>query len=428
MPSAISFHPYYRVLKRMYSVAHVHQNVREAMRNTPMMFGVWHAYAHCVRKTHETFRSLWSALEYPTLLDGQSTPVFAYPTLFTLECMVCGLFLAQPDVTLDIRRCVAQLEHDHAPDHPTVRLARNVHVLINEYIPTLMYLGVFLRHMSWEMSQPGTGKFARRFLVYCLHVLHKLGVGKGEEYVRTIGLAILLWTPYHDSIPASCYVEEPLEASLSRLSRLTGSDLRPDTVRAFALHYLGMGPVDDRPRDLTQPGIKELFPHRLVLRVRRLLRQCALGTVMYVGSRTAGTAYCQPSSTWPTNKGQVVDRAMMQTDVDTMKCALQHALATLVRSPARRPGDISGREVNAVQHFCRRVPDVPEDIVQDRREEARNALQLSASQAAAEEISDNWSLLVSLPLKGSVHTPFAFTACSLDCTCDTQGVGVEDVY
>ena len=59
-------------------------------------------------------------------------------------------------------------------------------------------------------------------LLRCLLVLMWLSEGpKGAVgYVGNICMALLLWTDWHDTVPAAWYCEEKCEATLSRLSIL----------------------------------------------------------------------------------------------------------------------------------------------------------------------------------------------------------------
>lgn len=66
----------------------------------------------------------------------------------------------------------------------------------------------------------GTGKQVKVLLERCLWLLCYLChncMGR-VEYIRTISVALALWTPWHDALPACCHVEEMTEAMLSRLS------------------------------------------------------------------------------------------------------------------------------------------------------------------------------------------------------------------
>ena len=56
---------YYRLVKAMYSINHVHLNIRGQMHHRPLLFGIWHAYAHAVKRTFDRFRSFWCYIEYP---------------------------------------------------------------------------------------------------------------------------------------------------------------------------------------------------------------------------------------------------------------------------------------------------------------------------------------------------------------------------
>lgn len=48
IPLLLDVNPYYRLLKGCYSVTNADLNIAGALRRTPLLFGAWHAYAHCV--------------------------------------------------------------------------------------------------------------------------------------------------------------------------------------------------------------------------------------------------------------------------------------------------------------------------------------------------------------------------------------------
>ena len=71
---------------------------------------------------------------------------------------------------------------------------------------------------------------------------------KSTEHVRGILLALVLWDPsVHGRLPACVFVEEVLEASLSRLGQVASTDLRATTAKDFSEMYTALGP----------PSIKE---------------------------------------------------------------------------------------------------------------------------------------------------------------------------
>ena len=120
---------------------------------------------------------------------------------------------------------------------------RLLDLLVNEYVPALMHLGIAVRDLYWEHRQPGTGSFARDVLSRCLVLLLSLENCRSTEYVRGLSLALCLWTDeVHGRLPGCCFVEEALEGSLSRLSRAAGTDLRATTVDDFCDLYAALGP------------------------------------------------------------------------------------------------------------------------------------------------------------------------------------------
>ena len=65
MPILLDVNVYYRLLKLIYHFDVISLKLRGAMQPHPLVFGIWHAYAHCLKRTFTTFRTQWAALEYP---------------------------------------------------------------------------------------------------------------------------------------------------------------------------------------------------------------------------------------------------------------------------------------------------------------------------------------------------------------------------
>jgi hypothetical protein len=63
---------FYRVVKFVYSRDTQHFNLRAALAGVTPCFGVWHAYAHCVKRVHQVFLPWWTALEYNDVLSRKS--------------------------------------------------------------------------------------------------------------------------------------------------------------------------------------------------------------------------------------------------------------------------------------------------------------------------------------------------------------------
>ena len=67
-------------------------------------------------------------------MDGAPVRAYSFPKLFTLKCMVTGLFVAGGEVGNAIHRRAEQATADGRLCRVT--MLRNLHVLLNEYIPT----------------------------------------------------------------------------------------------------------------------------------------------------------------------------------------------------------------------------------------------------------------------------------------------------
>ena len=164
-PLLLDINIYYRILKASYSLTHFHLNLPHSLHYFPPVFGVWHAYSHCVRRTCAMFLTLWSCLEYPTLMEGSlsvlGVRVYNFPKLVTLEHLAAGLLLVsqRSEVAALLRATVERTRQRHADTHwPDV--ARSLELLIMEYVPALFHLGKRVRDLYWVHRQPYTGHHA----------------------------------------------------------------------------------------------------------------------------------------------------------------------------------------------------------------------------------------------------------------------------
>lgn len=261
---------YYRVSKLAYSLSYVEWNVRGALRGVMPIFGLWHAYTYCVRKCHTVFRSFWVWLETPGLAaDPWGHRPYVHPKLRTLENVVVVVYA--------LRKRAFRLFNGTTPifqAHPNDAIQKAYTMLKRmflEYIPALMYLGVRLREMSWNMRGAHTGHHARSYLEMCLALLVHLEGPKSNCYQRGLALALSMWTPAHDCLPAAVFVEEPLEASISRLMRSTGQGMTAHTAGAFSLQYTSLGPTGGEPKDLHNAGWSKPLVGKVWENLRSLL-------------------------------------------------------------------------------------------------------------------------------------------------------------
>ena len=102
-----------------------------------------------------------------------------------------------------------------------VRITSGMRLLLEEYAPACLFLGTQVRDCHWKLRQPGTGDHARNALQTAFVILLRLCEGQAHkvEYVRSLAVALSLWSPWHSSLPACCFSEEVNEAALSRLGR-----------------------------------------------------------------------------------------------------------------------------------------------------------------------------------------------------------------
>ena len=92
--------------------------------------------------------------------------------------------------------------------------------LVDYYCPALFLLGTAVRSCTWDGREPNGGKLAKEILQRCLLLLVHIfdDYGAKVEYVRTLAVALLSWTPWMDKLPGCVFVEESCEALLSRMA------------------------------------------------------------------------------------------------------------------------------------------------------------------------------------------------------------------
>ena len=99
-------------------------------------------------------------------------------------------------------------------------VAEEMDNLMNVHVPACTVLGWYVRRCYWEGRSRGTGVWAADTLRMCLLFLCGLLGDKVRlsEYARSISVALLSWTLWHDDVPAAAYMEESCEAQLSMLA------------------------------------------------------------------------------------------------------------------------------------------------------------------------------------------------------------------
>jgi hypothetical protein len=364
--------PYYSVLKAMYSRTHVDQNLRGELHHMPFVLGVWHAYAHAIRRVWSAFRPWWTCVEYLEVLHDLECNIYNYPKLRTQEIVVASLFLAQQQMGNALRSNAERCARDYPSDDPRAVQSRGLHLLVNEYVPALMEIGISVRELAWNLQDGPYGAQARILLARVLLMLVRLGPRVGAEYVRNLSLALLFWSRWHDSLPGHCFVEESLEASLSRLSQSMGTDVRHASVEHFAHRYQGLGLASQEAHALLKANFAEVLPERFCRRLETLMHRCRCGTAPYVPPVRAKEKYTHATAIWPQRVLQRAQRRLFQpAEAEEMHSILHQSLHRLV-APRTGKAHLIQKTRDTVQAACRHVPDL-QDHIATARETASDA-------------------------------------------------------
>jgi hypothetical protein len=328
MPILVDVNVYYRILKLLYHKDVISLNVRGAFRGHPLVFGLWHAYAHCVKRTFVIFKNLWAALEYPGFLRyPDTTSVYLKPRLDALEQMVTAMYLVHSERRVEMKSTVSQCKSDFGEDSQMHRLACSLELLLGEYIPCLFSIGLSVRECHWALQKPSTGSRARTVLSFCLGYLLALEKSHRNEYCRVISMAVVTWSPYHSGLPAAVFVEEVLEASLSRLNRFCATDLRAHSVEQFSEAYASLG-CGREVVDCSRQHLAKTLPHRVLMRLDKCLdalRAGAMPTVVGGPLKGRGSRTATPLQYVPRSPLHGVQHA------DVARC-VHHAMYTLLIS------------------------------------------------------------------------------------------------
>ena len=354
-PILVDVNVYYRILKMLYHRDVVPLNLRGACENHPLVFGLWHAYAHCVKRTFVTFKSLWAALEYPGFINfPETTAVYLKPRVDALEQMIVAMYLIHGERRQEIRDLVNQTKSDFGDDSNMHKHARCLEVLLSEYVPSLFTIGLSVRECYWDLQALHTGARARDVLAFCLNYLLALEKSHRNEYCRVISMALLHWTPYHSMLPAATYVEEVLEASLSRLTRFCDTDLRAHTVEHFSEAYASLGPGRS-VADCSKQHVAATLPDRVQIRLDKTIAAIRTGNMPTV-SGTSFKAFGSRSSASP----PIVPRSPLHDvdDADIRRC-VYHSMYTMLCTDA-----LTGEVTEAVKKVSSSAPAVPQEQVE----------------------------------------------------------------
>ena len=301
---------FWRIAKFLFSESYVHLDVHAALASTPLVFGMWHCYVHCVRRVWAVFRPWWMAVEYADLLgsDPGAAMCYDYPALIQLEHTVLALAVHGP--LLKARIAEARSQVAATTSSSSLEIERKERQLLQldmlalfltEYVPCLFLLGVEVRHCYWVSRGAWTGALVKPLLGKFIIFLSKLGwdTPGAFEYSRSALFAFLSWSAVHDAMPAAYHVEECLEASLSRLAAVSHHARHDDGEQDLAMLYCATCKASTALKDLKKPGVSKAFVAEIGARLPAVLAACRAGRLPYVppkspGHRSPGTHQ------WPT--------------------------------------------------------------------------------------------------------------------------------
>ena len=116
--------------------------------NSHYFFGLWHAYAHCLKRSFFYFRHWWAILENKQFLtDPEGTAVYLKPHVSFLEQVVAATYLVHGSKRVRLLKTVLQVESDFGKESRVASMAQGLRLLVVEYIPALFTLGVAVREV-----------------------------------------------------------------------------------------------------------------------------------------------------------------------------------------------------------------------------------------------------------------------------------------
>ena len=304
-------------------------------------------------------KSVWAALEYPGFLEfPETTAVYLKPHLDALEQMICGIYLVHSQRMRQLVALVAQCKADFGEHSRIYALARCLQLLVTEYAPCLFNLGMSVRECYWMLQQANTGIRARDLLSFCLTFLLALEKSEKNEYCRVISMAIVTWNPLLSSLPAAAFVEEVLEASLSKLARFCATDLRRHSVTHFSEAFASLG-CGRKLVDVNRTHIAEALPGRILIRLDKAIGALRAGrfpVVVGTGLKTFGT--------FATNSNVYVPKSPLhEATAESLRRCVYHTMLTMLEST-----ECDADVMAALRQACVYAPAVDADALEAARQ------------------------------------------------------------
>ena len=197
------------------------------LRNVPLTYGIWHAYKYVVIATYRQFLPLLSLIESARPVAGEG--FLCFRKLAYMEKVIAALLIArhglEERLLMRIRQCEQPADDATSSTNsvigqsPALVLLRGLHTLLFQFVPILFRIGCLVRLCNWEARKNGSATFAYEAMSRSFAMLvHLRQDAEKVEYVRTLGIALLMWSPWESELPGCMFMEESCEALLSRMA------------------------------------------------------------------------------------------------------------------------------------------------------------------------------------------------------------------
>ena len=275
--------------------------IRSAMTRFVPLFGIWHAYKHCVQAAYQKFLPFLVPLEYEKFVaHPETTNVFTNPALIATERLLLATYFASRSLRLQWSGThVPQYEGPGAlPDNYSEQWD-GLRTLCLRIIPALIVLGIRVRSCSWNVCR---GDGARAALQAALVLCEILTPEKQDgNYKNALRVCLLFWDDFLDALPGAAHCEEKCEALLSRLARVAKRN--PNIVRVSQYDEVFVAlKVKKATVKRTDGYVSKTACADVERRFQRLLNYMKAGKLPWI-VRPAGTAgkstHIQGTHQWP---------------------------------------------------------------------------------------------------------------------------------
>ena len=295
-PLLMDVNPFYRIYKSIYGIQVGDPNVLPVVDKLPLLFGLWHGYEQCLRRLKMNFRSYICFLEKSEVsilgIDAQVPNMFS---VRNTEALVVALCILAPQLEAALNDCCLHCLRVWGSNSPQYIIACNLRLLVTQYAPAAFCLGRHLRDCYWGFREANTGLVAKACAMSMLTFLTFVDMAKPSLYTRGLSLALLSWSPFHSHLPAFVFVEECLEATISRLSKAYPFPVTAATFQRVRQCWRALGPPRSGSGKLPHGGYPETYVYRVKIRLQTLLTATREGRCLYIAPPREGEPFVAPS-------------------------------------------------------------------------------------------------------------------------------------